>query len=324
MIPLSLAYDMRAPEFGTPAPRLYQAMLDQCSWAEANGFDRVSFMEHHASSDGYLPSPIVAAAAAAARTRTVGIGISLMLLPLYDPIRAAEDLAVLDLISGGRLSLTVGGGYREAEYAQFGLDYKKRPSRMEEAILTLKKAWTGEPFEYHGRTVRILPKPAQPGGPKIAMGGTSEAAARRAARIADGFHPFVPRYFDVYREELAKLGKPVPPPMVVGEGAMFLHVSRDPDRDWKKIAPHALHEANEYGAWAAGDPQYPYQPTDDADELRASGKYRVLTPEQAVDFAIRAGGLSLKPTMGGMDPDLAQESLDLVAAEVLPALRKAG
>ncbi len=323
MIPLSLAYDMRAPDFGTPAPRLYAAMLDQCAWAEANGFHRISFMEHHASTDGYLPSPIVAAAAAAGRTRTVQIGISLMLLPLYDPIRAAEDLAVLDLVCEGRLVLAVGGGYRAEEYAQFGLDIKSRPSRMEAAILTLKKAWTGEPFEYQGRTVRILPKPFQPGGPPIIMGGTSEAAARRAARIADGFQPFVPRYFDVYREELIRLGKTAPPPMQQREGAMFLHVSRNPDRDWEKIAPHALHEANDYGAWAGGDPQYPYQPTSDANALRASGMYRVLTPEEAVGFAIRAGGLSLKPTMGGMDPGLAQESLDLVAAEVLPALRHA-
>lgn len=323
MIPLTLAYDMRAPAFGASAERLYQAMLDQCAWADANGFHRISFMEHHASTDGYLPSPIVAAAAAAGRTKTVGIGISLMLLPLYDPLRAAEDLAVLDLVSGGRLSLAVGAGYREEEYAQFGLDFKKRPSRMETAILTLKQAWTGEPFEYQGRTVRILPKPAQPGGPKITLGGTSEAAARRAARIADGFAPFVPRYFDVYREELIRLGKPAPPPMVQREGAMFVHVSRDPDRDWARIAPHALHESNDYAAWAKGDPQYPYPAVIDADTLRASGLYRVLTPEQAVEFAIRAGGLSLKPTMGGMDPDLARQSLDLVAAEVLPALRRA-
>jgi alkanesulfonate monooxygenase SsuD/methylene tetrahydromethanopterin reductase-like flavin-dependent oxidoreductase (luciferase family) len=257
-------------------------------------------MEHHASTDGYLPSPIVAAAAAAARTRSVQIGISLMLLPLYHPLRAAEDLAVLDLLSNGRLRLTVGAGYREEEYAQFGLELGQRPSLMERAISTLKQAWTGEPFEYRGRTVRILPKPAQPGGPAIVLGGTSEAAARRAARIADGFAPFVPHYFDVYREELERLGKPVPPPMrVPDESTMFVHVSRNPDRDWARIAPHALHENNEYGAWSKGDPQYPYQPVRDPDRLRASGRYRVLTPDECIAFARRAGGLSLKPLMGG-------------------------
>ena len=325
MVRLSLAYDMRAPDFGASAGRLYAAMLDQCAWGDANGFHNVIFMEHHASNDGYLPSPIVAASAAAARTKQMRIGISLMLLPLYHPLRAAEDLAVLDLICGGRLTLVVGLGYREEEYEQFGLNYRTRPSMREAAVATLRQAWTGEPFEYEGRTVRILPRPFQPGGPKIIMGGTSDAAAKRAARIADGFAPVAAKFFETYRNELESLGKPVPPPMPAPEErAMFIHVSRDPDRAWAKIAPHALHETNEYGAWAKGDPEYPYQPTTDADSLRRSGMYRVLTPEECVEFALKTGGLGLKPTMGGLDPDVAAECLDLVEREVLPALKARG
>lgn len=322
MVRLSLAFDMRAPDFGASPARLYEAMLNQCAWAEACGFDGVSFMEHHASSDGYLPSPIVAASAAAARTSKIQIGISLMLLPLYHPLRAAEDLAVLDLISQGRLALTVGAGYREEEYNYFGLSISKRPSLMTEAVLTLKQAWTGEPFDFRGQRVRVLPKPARPGGPPIAMGGASDAAARRAAHIADGFQPVDARYFETYRAELARLGKPVPPPMpAMTEKVMFIHVSKDPDRDWARIAPHALHENNEYGAWAKGEPQYPYQPTSDVNSLRESGLYRVLTPEETISLAKRMGYLGLKGLMGGMDPDLAAESLALVEKEVLPALR---
>ena len=322
MVRLGLSFDMRAPDFGASPARLYAAMLDQCAWAEANGFHGVSFMEHHASNDGYLPSPLVAAAAAAGRTKTIGIGVGLMLLPLYHPLRAAEDLAVLDLVSQGRLSLAVGGGYREEEYDQFQVPFRKRPSLMTEAVLTLKKAWTGEFFEFRGQRVRILPKPARPGGPPITMGGVSEAAARRAANIADGFQPVDPRYFEFYRDELAKLGKPVPPPLPpLAEKIMFLHVSHDPDRDWARIAPHALHENNEYAAWAKGAPDYPYQPVTDANVLRQSGLYRVLTPEQAVSLAKKLGFLPLKGLMGGMDPDLANESLALVEKEVLPALR---
>ncbi len=177
---LTLAYDMRAPDFGTPASRLYSAALEQCAWADRVGFAAVTFMEHHASTDGYLPSPVVMAAAAAARTRNLIISIALMILPLYEPLRLAEDLAVLDLVAQGRLYLIFGGGYREEEYDQFGLSIEDRPARVEHAVATLRQAWTGEAFDYEGRTVRILPRPHTPGGPPIILGGTSKAAARRA------------------------------------------------------------------------------------------------------------------------------------------------
>ncbi len=321
LVLLTLGYDMRAPEFGTSPAELYSAALEQCEWGERVGFVSATFMEHHASTDGYLPSPIVMAAAAAARTRRMIITIALMLLPLYEPIRAAEDIAVLDLVAQGRLYLVVGGGYREEEYEQFGLSIADRPARMEHAVKTLKLAWTGEPFDYEGRTVRVLPRPFTPGGPPIMLGGTSKAAARRAARIADGFVPSTPKYFETYREELARLGKPVPPPMGRDSvGPLFVHVSNDPERDWARIAPHALHEMNDYAQWAKGNPDYPYQPVRDIDELRASGMYLVLTPDECVEFARANDGLFVKPLMGGLAPEVAWESLELIESKVLPHL----
>src|SRR5690606_10234782 len=152
MIALSMSHDLRAPAFGTPAQELYRAALDQSEWAERAGFGIVSFLEHHASSDGYLPSPLIAAAAAAGRTKDILIGV-VYLLPLHNPIRAAEDLAVLDLVCGGRLRLTVAAGYRTEEYELFGLNMKNRPSLMERSVDVLKKAWSGEPFEYEGKMV---------------------------------------------------------------------------------------------------------------------------------------------------------------------------
>jgi alkanesulfonate monooxygenase SsuD/methylene tetrahydromethanopterin reductase-like flavin-dependent oxidoreductase (luciferase family) len=322
---LSIAYDMRAPDFGARPVDLYQAALDQIEWADRVGIQSVIIMEHHATTDGYLPSPIVMAAAAAARTRSIGIVISLMLLPLYHPLRAAEDLAVLDLLSNGRLVVMVGAGYREAEYRQFGLSIKKRPSMMEEGIETLKKAWTGEPFEFRGETVRILPRPAQSPRPPIIMGGSSNAAAARAARIADGFMPTNPKYYEAYREELGRLGKPAPPPMPAPEGpaVMFTHVAEDPDAAWKLIAPHALHESNEYGRWGRGLGM-PYPEVSDAEALREMGVYQVLTPAQAVEHARRTGGFSLKPLMGGLDPAVGWASLKLFEREVLPQLQADG
>jgi len=321
MVALVLAYDMRAPEFGTPAPELYAAALDQCEWGDKLGFDQVAFMEHHATSDGYLPSPIVMAAAAAGRTRKMLIGVGVMLLPLYDPLKAAEDLAVLDLVSGGRLRLIVGAGYRDSEYEQFGLKLKKRPSLMERGIETLKKAWTGEPFEYEGRMVRILPRPAQRPRPDIVMGGSSKAAAERAARIADGYRPVSPALFEDYREALAAMGKPVPEPLPLLKRYFHLQVTHDPEGDWKKIAPHVLHENNSYAEWLLGAPYPAYVHVDDADELRASGAVKVLTPDECVALAKAEGYLAFKPLSGGLDPALAWESLKLFEREVLPRIR---
>src|ERR1700710_1245607 len=140
---LEIRYDLRAPDFGAPALDLYQAALDQCEWADNLGFESCTLMEHHASTDGYLPSPLVMAAAVAGRTKNLLIRVALMLLPLYHPLRAAEDLAVLDLVSNGRLRLMVGAGYRQEEYSQYGLSLSDRPALMVEAVEALKQAWTG-------------------------------------------------------------------------------------------------------------------------------------------------------------------------------------
>jgi alkanesulfonate monooxygenase SsuD/methylene tetrahydromethanopterin reductase-like flavin-dependent oxidoreductase (luciferase family) len=323
-ISASLTYDMRAPDFGAAAVDLYRAAVEQCAWADRLGFDSVSLLEHHASVDGYLPSPIVLGSAVAGVTERMLIRMSVVLLPLYDPIRAAEDLAVLDLISDGRLRLTVGAGYRDVEYEQFGLDIKRRPSLMEHGISVLKQAWSGEPFEYRGHTVRVLPRPAQRPRPEIALGGSSPAAAKRAARIADDFQPVVPKLYDIYLEELAALGKPVPERRVRSRGGgMFFHIAEDPDRAWASIAPHAMHETNDYAEWAKGMRGSPYRAFDSADELRASGMYEIVTPEAAVDLIRDRGGVSFKPLMGGLDPEVGWESLHLFEHAVLPKLRDA-
>jgi hypothetical protein len=109
-------------------------------------------------------------------------------------------------------------------------------------------------------------------------------------------------------------------PVPEGPAAMFVHVSDDPERDWGRIAPHALHEVNAYGAWAKGNPDYPYQPVEDAATLRDLGTYLVLTPDECIAYARAHGGVSFKPVMGGLDPDIGWESLRLVESAVLPAL----
>jgi alkanesulfonate monooxygenase SsuD/methylene tetrahydromethanopterin reductase-like flavin-dependent oxidoreductase (luciferase family) len=317
----TLAYDMRAPEFGAAPVDLYRAAIQQCTWADRLGFSTVTLMEHHASIDGYLPSPIVLASALAAATERIEIALGLILLPLYHPVRLAEDLAVLDLLAEGRLRIMVGAGYREAEYDQFDLDIRRRPSMMEEGIAVLKQAWTGEPFDWRGRSIRVLPRPYQRPRPQILMGGASPASARRAARIADGYLPVAPRLYDIYLEELDALGKGRPSnPGNLGQAGIFVHIAEDPERAWSQIAQHALHETNDYAAWAAGRRGTPYRRFEDANGLRASGMYRIVTPEEAIQTIEQHGELGFKPLMGGLDPAIGWECLELFEQKVLPRL----
>src|SRR5690349_18375772 len=99
-----LRFDMRAPEIGASTADLYSAATDMCEWAENHGALAAVLCEHHGSHDGYLPSPLILASAIAARTKRLPITIAALLLPFYDTVRLAEDMAVLDLISKGRVS----------------------------------------------------------------------------------------------------------------------------------------------------------------------------------------------------------------------------
>ena len=318
---LTLRYDLRCPSFGRPAGEMYATALEQARWAEAHGFAGVTISEHHSSDDGYCPSPIPLAAALAGATSRLRITIAALLVPLYDPIRLAEDLAVTDLASGGRLTAVFGAGYRETECNLFGITLADRVRRLEEGIGVLRQAWTGEPFEYRGHTVRVTPRPLQQPSIPIVLAGSTKGSARRAARLADGFAPVSPDLYAVYAEECAKLGKPCGPAPGRG-GPLFLYVSDDPERDWALIAPHALHETNSYGRWLNEGPEAgPYQPMDDVAALRASGSYRVVTPEECLELARQVDVLTFHALMGGLPPDVSWRSLELFASEVLPHLR---
>lgn len=309
-----LRFDLRNPAFaGVDLADRYQAALDMCKWADQRGALYVSLSEHHDSDDGYLPSPLVMAAAIAARTSNVRIGINALPAPFYDPLRLAEDAAVVDLLSNGRLDLTIAGGYVAEEFAMFGVPMQERPARVRETVATLRAAWTGEPFEYRGRTVRVRPTPAQPGGPRITLGGTSEAAARRAARIADGFLPSETSCWPHYRDECLKLGKPDPGPGFEITASVVV-LAEDPEAAWPVLGPHFLHEVNAYGALqAAAGVAATYRPVDHLDALRATGQYRILTPDDYVAEVEQADlpFAMLHPMVGGIPPKLAWEHLHL-------------
>ncbi len=322
---LTLRYDLRCPPFARASPaKLYETALEQCAWADGLGFAAVILSEHHGSPDGYLPSPLVFGAAVAARTRTLRIQLAALIAPLHDPVRLAEDIAVLDVLSGGRVIPVLSGGYVESEFRTFGRRLADRARVMEGIVPFLERAWSGEPFLHEGRSVRVTPRPVQRPRPPIFMGAASAAAARRAARHADYLIPQLPELWEIFRQERIRLGKPDLGPLPPTTG-MFVHLAEDPDAEWARVAPYAMHEMNAYGRWMAeAGTAGPYRPIEDPDELRATGAYPILTPEQMIE-RVRALGpacsVLLHPLMGGMDPALSWASLELLEKRVLPAIR---
>jgi len=300
----------------------YAAALDMAEWADRLGCVRIAVSEHHGSPDGYLPSPVPMLAAMAARTSNVRFLIAALIAPFHDPLRLAEDMVTLDNLSRGRVDLIIAGGYVPEEFAMFGIPMNERGRRVTEAVTTLKAAFSGEPFCHRGRTVHVTPAPFRPGGPRIMLGGSSEPAARRAARIADGFMPSIPEVWDFYRDEAGKLGRPDPGPSPIRENRVVA-LAEDPEKGWAQMAPFFLHETNAYGAWQAqAGVTASYRAVTDADQLRATGQYRVLTPEQFVaeQQASPSGVVQFHPLCGGMRPELAWSSLRLFEQHVLPAV----
>lgn len=324
---LILRHDMRSAPFGASHQELFAAALDQCVWSEKMGFDLVMTHEHH-TDDGYIPAPITFAAAIAGRTRRVRIQVLVAILPLYHPLRLAENLAVLDLVSEGRADVVLGLGYRPAEYEMFGVDFKKRGRLLDHGIEVLKQAWTGEPFDYRGIRVQVTPRPFRKPRPPIILGGNSVPAALRAARVADGFiPPGNPEILEIYLKECIRLGREPGEAELSSHKGIVAYVTEDPDKDWERIGPYLLYANNTYSKFvdvakqdSAAAEDWPYRYVATVNELKALKSYLIVTPEECVQLAREKGFLMMQPLTGGIPPALAWESLRLCEEKVIPAL----
>ena len=283
-IQFGLWYDFRnPPQWQIPFERLYAESLDQIVEAERLGFDSAWITEHHFCDDGYTPSPLVMGAAIGARTKRLRLGTNLMVLPLHNPLRVAEDSATLSLLTGGRFDLGVGVGYRELEFREFGREIKQRPSLIEEAIAIIRRAWAGERINFSGKRfahgdVRVTPVPEHP--PRLYLGGMTEPAIDRAARIADGFLSTGSIGHDIYFDCLRKHGRPVEDGVVIA-GSWGI-VSDDPEREARAIGPHALYQGNQYIEWGAFGPPETTPRFPDAKTALEQGLYQLWDADQAV------------------------------------------
>ncbi|MEQ6325142.1 LLM class flavin-dependent oxidoreductase [Mycobacterium canetti] len=299
----------------------YQAALDMAEYADRCGFTAVSGEEHHLAATGWLPSPLIMAAAIAGRTRSVRISINALIVPLYDPVRLAEDIAVLDNLTGGRFSFVAGMGYRPEEYHAAGKDWSQRGALMNHCLSVMLKAWSDQPFEYDGRPINVTPKPLTRPHPMVFVGGMTPVAARRAARFGLPFSPpmAMPEIEAVYHQELARHGKTgfVYHPEN-GSTVTLLHA--DPDQAWSSYGEFIMNEAAEYSAWQrAGVPRPNEIAAASIADLRRLNKVEILTPEQLID-QIRRGRCEvvMNPLVGGLPIDDGWASLHLLADEVLP------
>jgi alkanesulfonate monooxygenase SsuD/methylene tetrahydromethanopterin reductase-like flavin-dependent oxidoreductase (luciferase family) len=298
----------------------YRAALEMAAYADDRGISTVQTEEHHGAGNNWLPSPFAFAGAVFGATRRIAVTVSAVIGPLHDPLRLAEEIAVLDLLSGGRLVTVAGIGYRPEEYALFGVDFKRRGKLQDELLETLLKAWSGEPFAYRGRTVRVTPRPYTDPHPLLLVGGSSRAAARRAARLGLPFFPsaHLPELEAYYKERLAEYGTEGWVMMPAAETAL-LHLAEDPDRVWAEYGGHFLHEARTYAAWQSGGVRSAVKSAaTTVDELRAEGVYRIVTPDECL--AQGRDSLVLHPLAGGMPVDEGWRSLRLFCEQVVPRL----
>jgi len=324
MMRLLTALRLNMTNIADPAARhgdRYRAALDMAEFADQRGFTAISGEEHHLASTGWLPSPLILAAAIAGRTRRVRISINALIVPLYDPVRLAEDIAVLDNLAQGRFSFVAGMGYRPEEYHAAGKDWSRRGALMDRCLSVMLKAWADEPFEHDGVLINVTPKPHTRPHPIVFVGGMTIAAARRAAHFGLPFSPpmAMPELHAVYERELAKAGKPgfVYHPES-GSTVTLLHA--DPDEAWSRYGDFIMNEAAEYSGWRrAGVPRPNEAAAGTIAELRRLNNVEILTPDQLIS-QIRCGRkeVVMNPLVGGLPIDAGWASLQLLADRVLP------
>jgi alkanesulfonate monooxygenase SsuD/methylene tetrahydromethanopterin reductase-like flavin-dependent oxidoreductase (luciferase family) len=321
----TMRFDMRSPSTGAPASELYAAVLEMASWSESRGAVAVIISEHHVTGDGYLPSPMLLAAGLATQTNTIPIVIAALLLPLYHPVRLAEEMIVLDILSGGRVSYVAAIGYRAEEYELYGIDFHRRGRIADDQLDILIRAKTGEPFEYEGRTIHLMPAPVTTGGPRVAVGGGSLAAARRAGRHGLDFlaESGDPAMREAYEEEARANGREpgfcmLPP----ADLTTTMFVAGNVDRAWDELGPYMMHDVLSYASINQGKANIAsVSAATSVEELRSEDRsHRIVSVDEAVSNARSGVPLPLHPLIGGLPPEIAWRYLRTVVDDVMPKL----
>lgn len=327
-----IRFDMRGPAFGTPLPELYRTALEMAEYADEHGVDVILLTEHHGSDDGYCPAPTVLAGGMAARSKRARIRLAAVILPLHNPVAVAEQALVLDQMSDGRVEVVIGAGFVPSEFAMFGRRLGERARLLDDGIPIVAQALSGEQVRVGDHRFVVTPRAVQKPRPPLYIAGGVAAAARRAARHADGFFPLVADadLRQVYLTECEALNKP-PGRFLEVPTALFVHVADDPERAWNQLGAHVFHDLNSYGKWTyestghdSSSPfaRTPFAPVDDLAAARATGLYKVVTVDECLrlmgDLDQRGHPVMLTPLLAGIAPEIAWPSVELFFGQVLP------
>lgn len=315
-------FDLRNPPGWRQDPaRLYGFTLDMCAEAERLGADSVWFSEHHGFEDGYLPQPLTFAAAAAARTSRVRLGTGILIAPLRKTAQLAEEAAVVDIISGGRLDLGLGAGYRVPEFEMFGADMAARYRVLDGQVGELRRLWADG---------GITPVPVQERLP-IWLGYGGPQGARRAGRMGEALLTLSAASWPHYRDGLAEGGHD--PATARMAGGIQAYVTDDPDRDWPRAAPYIAYQQDTYRRYMVEGTDRPVPRPVDPERLRTrepgSGPlsyYLFGTPGQvAAGIREHAAGAPVETvwlwgSVAGMPEDMVARHVETICTRLRPLL----
>lgn len=323
---VGLYFDLRNPRrWARPAVDLYAFVIELCEAGDRLGAGSVWFGEHHGFDDDYLPQPLTFAAAVAARTNTVRLGTSVTLAPLRPAAQIAEEAAIVDIVSRGRLDLGLGAGYRAAEFALYGAQHASRGRTTFERVAEIRALYAQR---------AVTPGPVQQPLP-IWIGASGEWSARRTGMIGAGLLKVGPELLDAYLDGLRKGGHDTATARM--SGGMNVFLSDDPERDWPRVSPHVGYQWDSYARHepvaltSDGRPLLPR--VVDPETLRGKGiesgpmqGFVVATPDQAAEriknylHGTPTETVYFWGTLPGLDPELARRHVELVCTELRPRL----
>ena len=325
-----VAHDFRCPPGSSYSLHdVYAQTLEQLKLLDGLGLELVWFSEHHFVEDGYLPDFVPVAGAAAAVTRQMRISTDIALAPFAHPIRLAEDMAILDQLSGGRVELGLGLGYAPHEFKAFGIPRSRRVSLTEECIDILKLAWAGERFSYAGKRyqfddVQVFPAPVQPGGPPLWTATTSPASVERAIRhdlhvLPQGVTSIV---LDKWRRDARAAGLD-PDAHRVGV-IRSVYVTDDRERDWPPLREGERYRMRVYGRFfeEAGLGGGAFQEEGRLNQRAIVGDVDTCVRE-LTDFIVEHGITDVVTwgSIPGVQPDVLTPMMERFAREVVPRVK---
>ena len=318
---LGMYVDMRnAPQWRRPWAEHYGRWLERIEEAERLGADAVWLTEHHFFDDGYLPQCWTLAAAIAARTSRIRIGTAVALLPLHSAIEVAEQIAIVDIISNGRIEPGFGVGYRKPEYQAFGGDFKKRYAVYAERIREMRRLWGEE----HGAERTVTPPPVQKPIP-IWGGFGGPMGARTAGRLGLGLQSTSRDLYDEYITAMEEAGHDSSKARMAGQLEFF--VSDDPERTLAQIKDHVVYRWNSYNRYMFEGTRKEADPPQHFDTDAIAKRFLVGTAEEiAAVIQKNVEGLPVTDIYSwsdypGIPDELIDEHLELTFTKVAPLIR---